>query len=72
EGTIRKLPMTYAEWKERGATPKPKSTVEERLRLETELQAVLGQLSLLKPGDKEYAELDEAFLDLSKRLKRLL
>jgi macrolide transport system ATP-binding/permease protein len=71
EGTIRKLPMTYTEWIERGAMPKQKSAAEERLRLETELQAVLGELSLLKPGDKKYADLDEAFLDLSKRLRML-
>ena len=71
EGTIRKLPMTYAEWIERGAVPKQKSSTQERLRLETELQAVLGELSLLNPSDKKYAELDKTFVELSKRLRSL-
>ncbi len=69
--TIRKVPMTYVEWKAREETIQPEKSAEERLRLETELQAVLGQLSLLKPGDKKYAELDRDFQALSRRLREL-
>lgn len=71
KGTIRKVPMTYAEWKAREDAIQPEKSAEERLRLETELQAVLGQLSLLKPGDKKYAELDRDFQALSRRLREL-
>lgn len=71
KGTIRKVPLTYAEWKEREKVIQPEKSAEERLRLETELQAVLGQLSLLKPADKKYADLDRDFQVLSKRLREL-
>ena len=42
-----------------------------RLKLETERQEVLGKLSFMTPKDKEYAELDRKFLDLTKRMKEL-
>ena len=69
--TIQKLPMTFSEWKERGTKEKPEKAGEERMRLETELQAVLGKLSMLKPRDAEYVELDQKFYRLSKRLREL-
>lgn len=69
--TIRKLPMTFSEWNERGTAVQPEKSEEERLRLETELQAVLGKLSMLKSGDAEYVELDQNFYNLSKRLREL-
>ena len=69
--TIRKMLMTYAEWQERGITSQPEKTAEDRLRLETELQAVLGKLSRMKPGEKGYAELDKAFHELSGQLRKL-
>lgn len=71
KGTIRKVPMTLVEWQARGAMVQPEETAQERLRLETELQAVLGELSLMKPADKKYAELDRAFYELSKQLREL-
>lgn len=71
KGTIRKVPMTLAEWRERGVMVRPEEAAQERLRLETELQAVLGELSLMKPADKKYAELDRAFNELSRRLRGL-
>lgn len=73
ERKIRKVSMTLAEWQEggRGAVVKPEEATQERLRLETELQAVLGELSLLKSGNKKYAELDRAFNELSRRLREL-
>ena len=70
-GTVRKVPMTYAEWQEHGNPVQREKTSEERLRLETELQAVLGQLSMMKPGEKGYADLDRTFNELSKRLREL-
>ena len=44
----------------------PEKTAEERLRLETELQAVLGKLSMMKRGYKGYADLDKVFNELSR------
>lgn len=70
-GTIQKIPMNYAEWLERKTVFQPEKKEEERLRLETEIQAVLGKLSLMKPGDKGYAELDEVFIKLSGQLRDL-
>ncbi|WP_318616217.1 ribosomal protection-like ABC-F family protein [Sporosarcina sp. YIM B06819] len=71
KGTIRKVPLTLAEWQAHGTMVQPEESAQERLRLETELQAVLGQLSLRKAGDKEYVELDRVFNELSKRLREL-
>ena len=70
-GGIRKLPMTLREWKEKRSAPPRQSSAEERLRIETELQAVLGKLSMLKPGDLDYVKLDQEFHKLSKQLSEL-
>ena len=71
EGGIRKLPMTLKDWEEKRKAPQRETSVEERLRLETELQAVLGKLSMLKPGDSAYVKLDQEFQQLSKKLREL-
>ena len=71
EGGIRKLPMTLREWKEKRSAPPRQSSAEERLRIETELQAVLGKLSMLKPGDNDYVKLDQEFQELSKTTERI-
>lgn len=42
-----------------------------RLTLETERQEVLGKLSFLTSNDKEYKELDERFIELTKQIKAL-
>ncbi|MED3793072.1 ABC-F type ribosomal protection protein [Niallia alba] len=42
-----------------------------RLKLETERQEVLGKLSFMTPKDKDYAELDRKFLELTRLLKEL-
>lgn len=70
-GTIRKMPMTYEEWKARGVAVQSDKKEDQKLRLETELQAVLGKLSLMKSSDKRYQALDEEFHTLTKRLKAL-
>jgi len=69
--TVRKVPMTLADWKERETAVQPEKTAEERLRLETELQAVLGKLSMMRPVDKGYVDLDKVFNELSRRLRAL-
>ena len=51
---------------------KTRDEIEElRLTLETERQEVLGKLSFLTSKDKEYKELDERFMELTKQIKEL-
>ncbi len=51
---------------------KTRDDIEElRLTLETERQEVLGKLSFLTSNDKEYKELDERFIELTKQIKAL-
>ncbi|WP_400245734.1 ribosomal protection-like ABC-F family protein [Niallia sp. JL1B1071] len=64
EGTIRR------QWTESGEQVRDNKE-ELRLRLETERQEVLGKLSFMTPKDKEYAELDRKFLELTKKIKEL-
>ncbi|KZE37414.1 ABC transporter ATP-binding protein [Bhargavaea cecembensis] len=75
EGTVRKLLMGPAEWEEKrsvtGEQRGGKVQEENRMRLETERQAVLGKLSLLMPGDLEYAGLDRRFLELTREIRQL-
>lgn len=73
KGYIQKLPMTLEEWENRqnvSALP-VSNAAEERLRIETQLQAVLGKLSMLQTGEPEYAKLDRQFNELSKDLREL-
>ncbi len=44
---------------------------EQKLALETELQAVLGELSYLKPADPRYQELDLRYSELAKQLRNM-
>lgn len=39
------------------------------MQLETERQEVLGKLSFMTPAQKEYAELDARFNELTKRIR---
>lgn len=71
KGSIRKLSMTLQEWEEQKTAPPKEPSIDDRLRLETEMQAVLGKLSMLKLGDKEYAKLDQKFQELSRKLREL-
>lgn len=64
EGTIQK------QWTETGERVRDNKE-ELRLKLETERQEVLGKLSFMTPKDKEYAELDRKFLDLTRQMKEL-
>jgi macrolide transport system ATP-binding/permease protein len=47
------------------------SLVEQRLKLETERQEVLGKLSFSTPKSPEYLELDQRFNELTKEIKSL-
>src|SRR5699024_2404125 len=69
--SVQKLPLTLKEWEERKDEPQEAATGEERMRVETELQAVLGKLSMVRPGTKEYAELDRTFNELNRKLREL-
>ncbi|NMO76360.1 ribosomal protection-like ABC-F family protein [Niallia alba] len=64
EGTIQR------QWTE---SPKQERDNKEelRLKLETERQEVLGKLSFMTLKDKDYAELDRKFLELTRQLKEL-
>ncbi|MCR8849419.1 ABC-F type ribosomal protection protein [Rossellomorea sp. SC111] len=44
---------------------------EQRMKLETERQEVLGHLSFKAPGDEGYAELDRKFIELTKQINEL-
>jgi macrolide transport system ATP-binding/permease protein len=52
-------------------TPGKQQIEEELLRINTEISAVLGELSLLTPDSEKYKELDEAFIALTKRKRDL-
>ncbi|GKV55177.1 ABC transporter ATP-binding protein [Sporosarcina sp. NCCP-2222] len=71
KGTVQKRPVTFQEWVDRKDAPEERKTPEDRLRLETELQAVLGQLSMEMPGSDRYKELDAAFHEVSRKLREL-
>ncbi|PKG22334.1 ribosomal protection-like ABC-F family protein [Niallia nealsonii] len=45
--------------------------LEQRMRLETERQEVLGKLSFLQQKDEVYVELDKRFQELTKQIKEL-
>ncbi|MER2058389.1 MAG: ribosomal protection-like ABC-F family protein [Niallia sp.] len=62
--------MIQRQWTESGEL-KRDNKEDLRLKLETERQEVLGKLSFMTPKDKEYAELDRKFLELTKQIKEL-
>ena len=66
--TIRKVEMGYTDWMNKKTENEP---VEDLLRLETELQEVLGKLSFMPKTDPQYAELDQRFLALSKNIREI-
>ncbi|WP_338781549.1 ABC-F family ATP-binding cassette domain-containing protein [Metabacillus sp. FJAT-52054] len=68
---IRRYEMTLNEWEKKDSLNESQDDKEQLLILETELSAVLGKLSLLQPGDPEYAELDNSFNLLMSRKKDL-
>ncbi|SDN45605.1 macrolide transport system ATP-binding/permease protein [Psychrobacillus sp. OK028] len=66
--SIRKVEMNYSEWMYKNN----ESLLEkELLTLETERQAVLGELSFLKSNDPRYSKLDIQFNELTKKINEL-
>ena len=65
---IQKLEMNYTDWLSRSEENDNNKLL---LALETERQAVLGQLSYLPSKDSKYMELDEQFKMLTQKLNQL-
>ncbi|MET1014501.1 MAG: ribosomal protection-like ABC-F family protein [Paenisporosarcina sp.] len=65
---LKKIEMSYQEW----MTHKEESKKDlDLMRLETEMQAILGELSFLKKKDGHYEELDRKFKELSQQIRAL-
>ncbi len=65
---LKKIEMGYQDW----LSHKEESQKDlELMRLETERQAILGELSFLKKKDCHYEELDQKFKDLTRKIKSL-
>lgn len=68
EKQLKKIEMSYPEW----LSHKEESKKDlELMRLETERQAVLGELSFLKKKDRHYEDLDQKFKELTQKIRRL-
>ncbi|MEI4771351.1 ABC-F type ribosomal protection protein [Psychrobacillus sp. FJAT-51614] len=65
---IKKIDMSYNEWINKN---NESNREKELLKLETERQAVLGTLSYIQKSDPKYIELDQNFLELTKRINEL-
>ncbi|MFX3674962.1 MAG: ribosomal protection-like ABC-F family protein [Paenisporosarcina sp.] len=65
---MKKLEMSYEEW-----VIHRNESMEDQiiLRLETERQAILGELSFIQTKDKRYEELDLRFNELTKQIQAL-
>ncbi|TWT24675.1 ribosomal protection-like ABC-F family protein [Planomicrobium sp. CPCC 101110] len=61
---------SYNEWLDKKAEHQ-ESRKSEILALETERQTILGKLSFIQPGDKNYAELDSRFNQLTKEIQAI-
>ncbi|HWO97562.1 MAG TPA: ABC-F type ribosomal protection protein [Bacillus sp. (in: firmicutes)] len=75
DGMIKRVEMNleqYEAQKNDHATPNKQEKEERLLLLETELSAVIGELSLWPPGSEKYKELDAKFMALSKEKRELL
>lgn len=66
--TIRKVEMGYNEWMHK---TNESAREKELLKLETERQAVLGELSYLQKKDPKYSKLDRQFIALTKQINEL-
>ncbi|KAA0549951.1 ABC-F type ribosomal protection protein [Bacillus sp. BGMRC 2118] len=69
---IKRVEMGLEEYEKRKFVSEQETNVEEELLLlDTEISAVLGELSMLTPGHDRYKELDAQFLQLTKRKREL-
>lgn len=62
----------YEKRKQSQSEPNILGIKEELLCIETEITAVLGQISLILPSSEEYIQLDEKFLSLTKKKRELI
>ncbi|OAS86704.1 ribosomal protection-like ABC-F family protein [Metabacillus litoralis] len=72
---IKRLEMNLEQYelkKKQQITPDKQLLEEELLRVNTEISAVLGELSLLSPESEKYKELDASFLSLTKNKQDLM
>jgi macrolide transport system ATP-binding/permease protein len=72
---IKRVEMNLEQYelnKKQQSTPDKQLLEEELLRVNTEISAVLGELSLLPPESEKYKELDASFLSLTKNKRELL
>jgi len=65
---MKKVEMSYEEWANHRNESKDDQDL---LRLETERQAILGELSFLQLKDKRYEELDQKFMEITKQIQAL-
>jgi macrolide transport system ATP-binding/permease protein len=75
DGTIKRVEVGFEEYRKKGARPKTEedcNQADELLVIETELSALLGEISLLTPGQERYKQLDQQFLGLTKRKRDLM
>nr|WP_204524905.1 ABC-F type ribosomal protection protein [Priestia abyssalis] len=74
DGIIKRVEMNLEQYeakKKQPAVSDEQEKEERLLLLETEISAVIGELSLLTPGSEKYRELDAKFLALSKEKRGL-
>ncbi|WP_062235607.1 ribosomal protection-like ABC-F family protein [Fictibacillus sp. FJAT-27399] len=77
DGNIRKTQKGFKEFAEAKQKPvqpqnhKKTDLLEKRMIIENRISAVLGELSLLSPGDKEYTRLDQEFKRLMEEKRKL-
>jgi macrolide transport system ATP-binding/permease protein len=72
--TIKRIELSLLEYEERRkqfSKNEDSSLREELLLIETELSAVIGELSSLTPDHERYIQLDQQFLALTKRKREL-
>lgn len=65
---MKKIEMSYREWIHHEIESKE---AQEIMRLETERQAILGELSFLQTKDEKYNQLDKDFKELTQKIKAL-
>jgi len=75
---IKRVEMSIEEYEEKRRTAQESTSSttqemeEELLRVNTEISAILGEISLLTPNSEKYHVLDQAFKSLTKKKRELL
>lgn len=68
KGSMKKIDMRYDEWKNHQTET---DSQKQLLKLETERQAILGELSFISKNDAKYVQLDQRFNELTKQINNL-